>query len=368
MKRSNENEYTEYDASGEQTESRGGLQIFARIVCLLLAFVIWLYVVDNDSEDYEKTFTLIPIDIEGAEVLAELSGMSVINLEESAVSVTVRGKRSELNALTSEDFHAYVNVSTLTTADRHLLSVMVDMPNGVERRNTEPSAVNVYTDELAERDIPIEVVPKYRMAATYTIDSIQKSIETVRVHGPRELINRIAAARADVELGEVVSSVEATGVLIPVDKDGVEVDGKYLRLDSRDITVRVSVHTEKSVPLTVKVSPDVPVEGYRGYTLSVPKITLRGDPAVLAAIEELAVLNVTTDQIKEYTVPFSSVKLPEGVAAIAPPDSIKVSLIFEVVKPPETTPPETEIPSPETTAVPNPAASPDETTKPIGTR
>lgn len=367
MKRSNENEYTEYNASDETVENRGGLQIFARIVCLLLAFVIWLYVVDNDSDDYEKTFTLIPIDIEGAEVLAELSGMSVINLEESAVSVTVRGKRSELNALTSEDFHAYVNVGALTTADRHLVSVMVDMPNGVERRNTEPSAVNVYTDELAERDIPIEVVPRYRMAATYTIDSIQKSIETVRVRGPRELIDKIASARADVELGEVVSSIEATGVLVPVDKDGVEVDGKYLRLDFRDITVRVSVHTEKSVALTVKMAPSVPVEGYRGYTLSLSKIILRGDPAVLADIDDLTVLNISTNQIQEYTVPFSSVKLPDGVTAVDPPENIKVSLIFETVKQPETTSP-AETSSPETIDIAVPQDTPDETTKPAGVR
>ena len=153
MKKTDGNEY------GAPEAKRGGLQIIARIVCLLLAFVIWLYVVDNDSNDYEKTFTLIPIEIEGSETLAEISNMSVINLEESAVSVTVRGKRGDINKLSSEDFRAYVNVGSLTTAERHLVSVLVDLPAGVERLNTEPSAVNIYTDELAEREVPVEVVP-----------------------------------------------------------------------------------------------------------------------------------------------------------------------------------------------------------------
>ena len=90
--RKKENGYV-YDAeTADDGEVRhGGLQIIARIVCLILAFSIWLYVIDNDSDDYEKTFTLIPVEVEGSETLAELNKMSVINLEESAVSVTVRG-------------------------------------------------------------------------------------------------------------------------------------------------------------------------------------------------------------------------------------------------------------------------------------
>ena len=52
MKKTDENEY------GAPEAKQGGLQIIARIVCLLLAFAIWLYVVDNDSDDYEKTLSL----------------------------------------------------------------------------------------------------------------------------------------------------------------------------------------------------------------------------------------------------------------------------------------------------------------------
>ena len=187
-KRSAENEYSEYDAADQYSEtgrdSRGGLQIIARIVCLLLAFAIWLYVIDNDSDDYEKTFTLIAVEVEGSETLADASNMSVINLEESAVSVTVRGKRSEINALTSEDFRAYVNVGGITTADRHLVPVSVDLPAGVERINTEPSAVNIYTDVLASREVPVEVVPRYIIDSSYTIGKIEKSADTVTVSGP----------------------------------------------------------------------------------------------------------------------------------------------------------------------------------------
>lgn len=358
MKNTNDNDYSVYESTGDSTRERGGLQIIARIVCLLLAFAIWLYVVDNDSDDYEKTFTLIPIEIDGSETLADVSNMSVINLEESAVSVTVRGKRSDINALSSEDFRAYINVGSLTTAERHLVSVFVDLPSKVERINTEPSAVNVYTDELAEREVPVEVVPKYRMESAYTIDKIEKNIETVKIHGPRELLERIACARAEVDLGDIVTGVVATGVLEPVDKDGTPVDGKYLRLETRDITVSVAVHTFKTVPLTVEVSPAYSGERiYRGSTLSMPSVTLRGDPKLLASIGSLTVLTVTGDGQDEYKISLSGLTLPDGVSITGGADSVSVRLIFEEKEPQTTGEETTDIPEPEAEPAPETAAA-----------
>lgn len=354
MKKTDENDYTVYDASDSGARGRGGFQIIARIVCLVLAFAIWLYVVDNDSDDYEKTFTLIPVEVEGSETLAEVSKMSVINLEESAVSVTVRGKRGDINKLSSEDFRAYVNVGSLTTADRHLVSVLVDLPSGVERINTEPSAVNIYTDELAEREVPVEVVPKYRMESAYTIDKIEKNIETVKIHGPRELLSRIAAARAEVDLGDIVTGVVATGALEPVDKDGVPVDSKYLRLETRDITVSVSVHTFKTVPLSVELSPGYSGErAYRGCTLTTASVTLRGDPKLLAAIDSLTALTVTSDSVDEYIIKTADIPLPDGVSLASAPESIAVRLIFEEKVPETSAEDTTDAPDPENAPVQN---------------
>ena len=354
-KRSAENEYSEYDAADQYSEtgrdSRGGLQIIARIVCLLLAFAIWLYVIDNDSDDYEKTFTLIAVEVEGSETLADASNMSVINLEESAVSVTVRGKRSEINALTSEDFRAYVNVGGITTADRHLVPVSVDLPAGVERINTEPSAVNIYTDVLASREVPVEVVPRYIIDSSYTIGKIEKSADTVTVSGPKNLLERIAALRAVIEMGEITTGVIATGVLEPVDKDGLAVDSKYLRLGTQDITVSLEVYTDKTVPLAAELSPGFSSSLYRGCTITPASVTLRGDPKLLAAVDKVVILNILSDEKDSYTVTLTASMLPAGISFGENPGSAEVRLILDA---PEATAP------PETAAIPADGNDPEE--------
>lgn len=345
--------YSDYDEIYEtNTDSgrRGGLQLIARIVCFLLAFAIWLYVVDNDADDYEKTFTLIPIDIDGAQILADVGNMSVINLEESAVSVTVRGKRKEVNALTSDDFRAYISVGGLTTAERHLLTVAVDLPEGVEKINVEPSAVNVYTDELSERNVEIEIVPRYIMDSSYLIGEVRKSIETVTVRGPKNVLDRIASVRAVLELGELTTGVTVVSGLEPVDKDGETVDDRYLHLAEHEVEVTIELYTNKTVPLVVSLSPAVSGETYLGADMSVDRVVLKGDPKRLADIDELVIMTLTSDEEKTYTVKLSETLLPDGVSFVSAPDTVNVTPVFAKPAPEVTTEQPDETRSPEDTA------------------
>ena len=139
----------------------------------------------------------------------------------------------------------------------------------------------------------------------------------------------------------------ATGVLEPVDKDGIPLDSKYLRLETRDITVSVSIHTEKTVPLTVELSPGFSGAAYRGCTMSASSVTLRGDPKLLASVEELTIFTVMSDEVTEYTIQLTEAMLPGGVSFSGAPDSVTIKLIFEEKAPETTGGDETDLPEPE---------------------
>ena len=44
---------------------------FSRILCFLVALGIWIYVVNITTQDFEKTFNLVDIDIDGVEELED---------------------------------------------------------------------------------------------------------------------------------------------------------------------------------------------------------------------------------------------------------------------------------------------------------
>ena len=58
----------------------------------------------KELQDFEKTFNLIDIDIDGWEELEDRTNMSVVNLEESKVSITVKGLRSDISKLSEKTF------------------------------------------------------------------------------------------------------------------------------------------------------------------------------------------------------------------------------------------------------------------------
>ena len=80
------------------------LMLIPRIVCVFIALVFWIYVVNVTSVDSEKTFTKIPIKVEGAETLSASTGFSIYDLSESKVSVTVSGKRQDLLDISEAGF------------------------------------------------------------------------------------------------------------------------------------------------------------------------------------------------------------------------------------------------------------------------
>ena len=73
--------------------------ILPKIMSVLIAFILWFYVMAVESPVNEKTFRSIPITIEQTD--SELSLYSGYN---TTVDITVSGKKSELNQISDSDF------------------------------------------------------------------------------------------------------------------------------------------------------------------------------------------------------------------------------------------------------------------------
>ena len=71
----------------------------ARICALLLAVIMWFYVIRVDSPTYEDTFDSVPITLSGTEELLEKNGFSAISGYDGVVSVTLSGKQSDIMRL-----------------------------------------------------------------------------------------------------------------------------------------------------------------------------------------------------------------------------------------------------------------------------
>lgn len=327
---------------------------FSRILCFLVALGIWIYAVNVTTQDYEKTFNLIDITVEGWEELLDDTNLSVVNLEESKISVTVKGLRSDISKLTPKDFNAYIDISKLTESGKHNLEVSVDLPSTVSLVSKYPESVIISVDENIEREIDVEIdVTEYSMDTIYEMGEPVCDVKSIVIAGPSDVLNRVKSAKAFINLGTVMTSTVIRTEIVLVDKAGNSIDTTYLTLDNTSVTVTVPVTMEKTINLICKYLPGISSSLYSSVVVTPSTIKVKGDPKILNELDSITVYALDGSANVPIEVPFSDILLPSGVEVVNPPSIIKVipSRIEETTD--ITEPPHTEINPPETTVSPD---------------
>ncbi len=329
---------------------------FSRILCFLVALGIWIYVVNVTTQDTEKTFNLIDINVEGLEELQEATNMSLVDLEESKVSITVKGLRSDIGNLSEKDFSAYVDISKLKEVGKHDLEVSVNLPSTVSLVSRYPETVTVSVDKSVERDIALEIaLTEYNMENIYEMGTPSADVNSVHVIGPSDVLNRVRSAKAYINLGTVMTSTVIRTEIVLVDKAGNSIDTTFLTMDNTSVTVTVPVTMQKTVSLVCDFASGADRSDYKSIQMTPSSIRVKGDPKILNDLDSITVYTLDGTDKQTVSVDFASISLPGGVTAIDPPKVIRIiaSLVEDTTEPEDTTvdPPATTAPA-ETTEAP----------------
>ena len=293
----------------------------ARIVVVLLAFVIWFFVMSTNSTDVRWSFGDIPVEI------VNESGLSVLSGEGVTVDVTMTGRRSAKNSLSAADVRAYVTVAEGTEAGRYTYDIAVDLPSGVTLDSLSQSRLSLYLDNTVTTTVPVRVsLTDYILESGYELDmgGISCSPASVRVSGPEAVLNTIQSAEVVLELGKVTRTVNYNGSVKLTDRDGNEITGGYVRAQTSSVKVTVPVMKTRQMPLTVSSLYGYFDEKNVKVTVEPASVTIRGSAETVDAAEWHYTVNekeiLSADQ---YTVPF---RLPAGVTAENAPESVIITI------------------------------------------
>ncbi len=268
------------------------------ILLLLFSFVIslgvWIYVTNLGNDSYEKTLTLVPVSIVGADDLERKNNMSVISGYDNTVTVTLVGKRSEVNKYSASNIYAYVDVSGIQSAERQALPVMIDPLPDISVSVVTPSEIFVQADVIGEKEIDVVVRPTYILEGNYYVDEseITKSAETVTVTGPMSVLDTIKCAVAEVNAGKITASIKSTAPLTLVNEKDVRVQNPYIYCDTTTINISIPVRLKKTISLRCEYAD----EDFEGYTVSIKlsgeNLLVSGDALEVASLEELCIFTL----------------------------------------------------------------------------
>lgn len=299
--------------------------ILPKILSVVMAFILWFYVVTVESPINEEVFKGVPINV----IVPTSNDLSAYSGYNATLDITVSGKKSELNQISAEDFKVTADASSYNTAGRYSVPVHVELPENVTLVDKSINVLSVYLDLKTTVSIPVKV-----KLTEYILDDglelageseIEKSVSEITVSGPKSILDNIESAVATVPLGHVSTSMSASVDLELLKNDGSVETSPYVTKSVDSVDVKVPVFTSGDLSLGVEFKNGYLNSDNCKVKLDPSHIKVRAsidllsglDKYIISTIDEKA---ITTDKI---SIPLT---LPEGFVSGDSVESVEVTI------------------------------------------
>lgn len=308
-----------------------------RVLCVIAAFCLWLYVEEARSTTVEAQFDLIKIETRYEEDL-EANSLVVQYMSHDTVNVMLTGTKNALRNVTHSDITAYVDLSEISEAGEYQCRVKLSVPTGFAASLVADLPVTVYVDraESAEFEILGEDIlfDSWSISSDCVIakDKSSLNINKVVVEGPTLEIEKIASVKVKTQaMGMISTDVSSLCTLEYLDSEGNVLEGLKVKGSAyyndeavKDIVAYIKLIKQKEVSLTVESE-----HGYvKEITVEPSKIIIMGSPAVVDSISSISVGKINEKNIdgagEIYEEVFNAVELPEGIIGIATADGNEI--------------------------------------------
>ncbi|MGI6224940.1 MAG: YbbR-like domain-containing protein [Peptococcales bacterium] len=298
-----------------------------KVIAILLAILLWLYVTADQNPPLEKTLNL---NINYENLREDLTLIS----KSDSVNVKIRGDSKLINSLGLKDFGASVDLSQVKMGEQ-TLPVKINNALGVEIVDISPKEVLVNVDKIAERQIPVQVALLGQTAHGYSSFKATIKPSQVVIRGPQNILDTLEEARADVNLNSAQSNLVLNLPIKVQDKWGNWYGADTLNIIPNTVEVFIPV-VQDTPSKTVPVKPVLegkPAPGYQIARILVEPETVKilGQFNKLDTIDRVQTLPIMLSDVKENVVREVNLSIPSGVTLLY---GTKVKVIIQVEESP----------------------------------
>lgn len=303
--------------------------IAAKIVCLLFALILWIYVMDVENPEWEAVVEGVPVELINTDEIMLDHDLTIYGGYSDTVDITLRGRKNQISGITAEDIKARVDVSEISEAGEYPLPIKVNVPSDAEIVTSSIDTVTVLVDR---RDrITLDVKPRYsklQIDQTYTLGDPILSVASVTVTGPSRYLSNIDHAEALIpELGQITGSTTVYSSISLIDRDGATVTNPYVSVSNSEVIINIPVYAKKTVPITVSYKwgryNDENVE----VTLDRETLAVRGEASVIDKLDSIVLTPIDEKSIFEDEMSYDEIiELPEGVENLEGIEKVTVTV------------------------------------------
>lgn len=260
-----------------------------KFLSTLFAIILWLIVVNIIDPIESKTFNNINVTVANDSVIKSQGKVYDIIDNSDVISVSIKGRRSALEALKSSDLVAVADMKEMIVIDTVPIAVSSSKYNDKIREITaKTKTLKIRVEDSATKQFAITTNISGTPVEGYAVGDTTCFPSVLKVTGAASVVNKINKVMVSVDVNDVTTTISQPATPKFYDSDGDVIEATSLEYSNDEISVTVDLLKTKEIGLNFKVK-GTPADDYRYIetVYSPDTITIAGDDDDLAKIKSL---------------------------------------------------------------------------------
>ena len=278
----------------------------ARIICLLVACGLWVYVMTDQNPIMERN---VEVRLQQMNLP---NHMMAFNVPDKVV-VKVRGTRTKVSDNLENKIVATLNMKTATEGQQ-TIPVKVSFANG-DVVQVIPSEVSVYVDTVSEKKVPVITRIVGAVSNDMTIGHSVITPAQVTLRGATHRIDKVNKVVAPIDVTDHQGDFQTESELVAVSEDGYDIPNMKI-IPERVMVQATMVSQMLSVDIPVKLvmSGELPKGIIVTKSEVLPdKVRITAPPSMLKELKAINTKPVDVSKLEGSMVVAAELDLPEKV-------------------------------------------------------
>ncbi|WP_346354715.1 CdaR family protein [Azotosporobacter soli] len=292
----------------------------AKILALILAVVLWVYVM-NDQNPMIESSVEVPLEVRN-----QAAATSLLDVPEK-VKIKVRAPRNLLINLQNQEIKAFIDLKGIGEG-RSTVKVYTAVPTNLEVAEVFPEKINLRLEPIIARQVPVEVRLGGTPSVGTMVSKVSASQQTVSIEGPQNLLETVNKVVAVVDISGRNADFTAEAPVQILNSNDKVVEGVKIAPDHIQVAVQILQGIgKKQLDIKALTFGDLPKGMRMEAIMTMPnKVEASGSEKILEKMEFVYTepVNLTgLDKDTEIDVPLQA---KDGIAVA--PSAVKVRILI----------------------------------------
>lgn len=307
--------------------------ITTKIFALLIAIVLWSYVMGTNDPERDADYKNITVNLNNISAL-ERQNLVIMDPQEATINVRVVGRKSELDKkerFSAENIIAQADLSGYSEG-QFKVPVTVSLQNqgtSVRIKSWEPREILFTFDKLVTKDMPVSIETTGDLPVDYMLGNIIIKPQNVLIKGPRTWVNNVYGVKAIIDLNNRTNTETNSYPIKIVDGNGNDIRG--VEKEPNLVEIQVPVFRKATLPIELKTINELP-DNYAitNINISPSRVEVKGNNDIVNLIN-ISTKEIDINILLDKVALDVELDLPEGVELVNPDEKITIFYNIEEV-------------------------------------